>query len=405
MGHLSTQAASHNTIINDDKSNLPAEPHNPPMLLGRGGPDAFGYTWIDSDEPGGPAYNWIDIVGIGEQLPIYNDDQNYGPLDIGFDFPFYGNIFSQMNICSNGWISFTSYYASYYNFCLPDPNAPENMVAPFWDDLYPPMGGEYWFYSDGSQCVVSYINVPHINGSGTFTFQLVLNSNGNMYYNYQDISGTPNSQTIGIQNSDMSIGLPIVCDADYVHNDLTIKISTGWLSTDPRTGIVAPFGGNGDINVIFDASQLAEGTYTGSILVTGYDINHQVGQVTVPVTLIVGLGPNCQYIVGDVNRSNVFNGIDVTYGVGFFKGGPPPPYSCECTPGNTWYVAGDVNGSCTFNGIDITYMVSYFKGGALPIPCPSCPPTLLIAPGSPEQPTVLPKLQIRTGENKGNSQD
>jgi len=87
---------------------------------------------------------------------------------------------------------------------------------------------------------------------------------------------------------------------------------------------------------------------------------------------------DCQYIPGDINGNGAFNGIDVTYGVGYFKGGNVPPYSCNCN-GSTWYVAGDVNGNCSFNGIDITYAVSYFKGGPAPIPCPQCPPTNLTA--------------------------
>jgi plastocyanin len=85
-------------------------------------------------------------------------------------------------------------------------------------------------------------------------------------------------------------------------------------------------------------------------------------------------GP-CDYVVGDVNGSDSYNGLDVTYGVNFFKGGPAPAYTCECTAGNTWYVSGDVNQSCSYNGLDITYGVSYFKGGSGPAPCADCPPS------------------------------
>jgi hypothetical protein len=94
-------------------------------------------------------------------------------------------------------------------------------------------------------------------------------------------------------------------------------------------------------------------------------------------------GPVCDYTVGDANGSHSFNGLDVTYSVGYFKGGPIPPYTCECTPGHIWYVAGDVNASCSFNGLDVTYMVSYFKGGPGVHPCGDCPPGGMLAPPIP----------------------
>jgi hypothetical protein len=81
----------------------------------------------------------------------------------------------------------------------------------------------------------------------------------------------------------------------------------------------------------------------------------------------------CDYIIGDVNNSGGYNGLDVTYGVAYLKGGDLPSYECECTEGSVWYVAGDVNSSCNYNGLDITYGVAYFKGGADPIPCADCP--------------------------------
>jgi hypothetical protein len=83
----------------------------------------------------------------------------------------------------------------------------------------------------------------------------------------------------------------------------------------------------------------------------------------------------CPYILGDINASGTPNGIDVTYGVRYFKGGPVPPVTCDnCSEAPPFYAAGDVNGSCTFNGIDISYMVNYFKGGSALHPCPDCPP-------------------------------
>jgi hypothetical protein len=98
---------------------------------------------------------------------------------------------------------------------------------------------------------------------------------------------------------------------------------------------------------------------------------------------------DCNYIAGDVNNSGGTNGIDVIFMVNYFKGGDPPPYICQCTPGNGWFVAGDVNNSCSFNGLDVTYLVGYFKGGPAPAPCQDCPPTGAVSgsdhPGNPDR--------------------
>jgi hypothetical protein len=83
----------------------------------------------------------------------------------------------------------------------------------------------------------------------------------------------------------------------------------------------------------------------------------------------------CEYIPGDVNGVAPANGIDVTYGVAYFKGGNPPPVRCDMCPQTPpFYAALDVNGSCSTNGIDITYFVAFLKGGAPLMYCPTCPP-------------------------------
>jgi len=120
---------------------------------------------------------------------------------------------------------------------------------------------------------------------------------------------------------------------------------------------------NGTYDISFARAPYADTTMQG--------ISVALGETTyVDVTM----RSNCDYVVGDVNGSDNYNGLDITYGVAFFKGGQVPTYECECGLTGSWYVAGDVNGSCNYNGLDITYGVAYFKGGAAPVPCPSCPP-------------------------------
>ncbi|UCC79245.1 MAG: serine hydrolase [Candidatus Zixiibacteriota bacterium] len=125
--------------------------------------------------------------------------------------------------------------------------------------------------------------------------------------------------------------------------------------------------------------------YIGGLIAGNYDVrfSHPAYVETTVTDVAVSLADTiflnitlrsiCDYVVGDVNGSESYNGLDITYGVNFFKGGPAPTYECECGQ-TTWYVGGDVNGSCSYNGLDITYGVNYFKGGSAPVPCASCPP-------------------------------
>ncbi len=106
------------------------------------------------------------------------------------------------------------------------------------------------------------------------------------------------------------------------------------------------------------------------------------------------IGVGCDYVVGDINSNGQGNGIDVVYGVAYFKGiGAPPLDSCDCrpeVPEFPLYAAGDVNGNCAFNGIDITYFVTYLKGQqpAL-LHCPGCPPRNEI-----QSPTVISTRRV-----------
>ncbi|MCP4631591.1 MAG: hypothetical protein GY855_01600, partial [candidate division Zixibacteria bacterium] len=223
---LSFSINAEQKMFKPDGSYIAIEPSFPPQPFDSGGPDEFGYSWIDSDESGGPRFEWIDITGIGTQLTM-TDDNNQGPFDLGFTVDFYGNNFSSFRVCSNGWASFTSSSTSYSNSALPSATAPENFLGGFWDDLNPTDGGSIWYYTGGDSAIISYIEVPHYSGtgSGTYTYQIIILRTGEIFFQYQTMVGDLNLSTIGIQNGDGTIGLQVAYNQEYVHDELTIKFS------------------------------------------------------------------------------------------------------------------------------------------------------------------------------------
>src|SRR4029077_6092478 len=80
------------------------------LVAGSGGPDAFGYRYIDSDQPGGPDFVWVDLNSSGHGIPIdglQTDDQISDALPLGFTFPFYGQSFTSVRVSTNGFLTFT----------------------------------------------------------------------------------------------------------------------------------------------------------------------------------------------------------------------------------------------------------------------------------------------------------
>ncbi|UCE66068.1 MAG: T9SS type A sorting domain-containing protein [Candidatus Zixiibacteriota bacterium] len=267
-----------------------------------GEPDAFGYIWIDSNEPNGPAFNWIDISGTGQPL-TFSDEQNRGPFDLGFTMPFYDNMFNSIRICSNGWLSFTSTLTHYSNQSIPTAGEPNNLVAPFWDDLDPSDGGTIYYYSNNADTfIVQYDAVPGYGGMGLYTFQAILTADGNIRYQYLSMIDDLISNTVGIENSDGAIGLEVVYNGSYVQSNLAVQIQYPlfWLLADPLFGYVNP-GETADITVTFDAADLDPGTYTGFLNIESNDSNYPE------------IAVECTLTVNDVTGMDVLAGLPTSF--------------------------------------------------------------------------------------------
>jgi len=260
---------------------------------GSGGPDAFGYTWIDSDEAGGPEYAWTEISGMGTVAGT-GDDANLGPFDLGFEFPYYGGTFESVRICTNGWLSFTSTSTAYSNQGIPNAADPNNLLAPFWDDMNPTDGGTIYYYADAAnnRFIVEYDGVPHYSSGNPETFQVVINANGSIEYQYKTVVvGT--GCTVGTENATGTDGLQISFNENYLHSEMAILIAAEpipepWLSVSPRQGSVGPMS-SGDLEVTFNSVDAEAGSYSGVITVQTNDLENPVIEIPVTLTITDGL--------------------------------------------------------------------------------------------------------------------
>jgi subtilisin family serine protease len=257
-----------------------------PVVQGQGGSDDFGHGWIDSNEPGGPVFDWVDITSDG--TPVTLSDDSFAEVTLPFTFSFYGVEQTSIKISSNGYLTFGGDGTDLSNDPIPSSNDPNDLIAPFWDDLNPASGGTVHYYDDAAnnRFIVQYTDMPRFSGPGDYTFQVMLYADGTMLFQYLDMNGATTSATIGIENADASDGLEVAFNTNYVENDLAVLVSfTGrWLTTSPTSGTVAPSGSE-SVSVGIDATDLTAGSYNGTLTISSNDPDEN--PVTVPVELTV----------------------------------------------------------------------------------------------------------------------
>lgn len=268
-------------------------------LLGQGGPDAFGYKWKDSDEPNGPQYVWNDISGVGTQVTSWiatgtgsaTDEGYVGPLPIGFGFKYYGQTKTELYITTNGIITFDPVTASWYsNTTIPSTALPNRFIAPFWDDLDAKTPGTVHYRQDGNKFIIQWTNYQRYSGTASYTFQLVLYQSGKIMVYYNNMSGTLNSATIGIENETGTVGLQVAYNANYVANSKALQFSADpeWLLGNTLSGLL--YNGNSKaVQLTFRTEDFTPGNYSMDLIIKTNDPNHQT--ISVPITMTISNVP------------------------------------------------------------------------------------------------------------------
>jgi hypothetical protein len=274
------------------------------------GPDAYGYYAYDSADTQyleHPSYDWVDIAppGPGDYIRYVSTGDDRMKLEtLPFPFTYYGTAESYISIGSNGVIAFgAADYVFGDNSPIPNLHGPASMVAPFWDDLDPSLGGDVYAWHDqqGHRYVIQYEGVLRAGTGAPETFEVILldpahhptaSGDGAIIFQYESVLEAAEC-TIGIENQQQDDGIEYAFDGTYDGHASEVAGGLAILfTTDPPASPAAPWlvlrsaavedsaQGNGDgvaepgetVSLVFGLANLGTADATDlSLVLTGED--------------------------------------------------------------------------------------------------------------------------------------
>ena len=255
-----------------------------------GGPDAFGYTWVDSRDDYGPAFAFASVAGTPNTLAYSLGDDDSQQITLPFAFPFYGDTYSTATIVSNGRLHFNADPSTTgANGAIPRQSGPNGFLAPFWEDLDPSAAGTLYYQLSQERAVVEWNGVARgDDAEARLTFQVVLYPDGRVLYQYAELAGAAEREVIGLENLDGTVGLQIAGRRAFAEPGLAVLIAPPAElveTAEPAGGTIAPGASQTVTLSVAAPAGLLAGTYAERVVVRSNDPSQP--ELSVPVVVQV----------------------------------------------------------------------------------------------------------------------
>ncbi|HEX7343738.1 MAG TPA: M14 family metallopeptidase, partial [bacterium] len=218
------------------------------------GPDGYGYYAYDEFDENGPTYNWIEVDpqagGSGTLIPYTVDDQTV-QLTLPFTFQYYGQDYTQISVCNNGWVAMgVTTSTDHSNSAIPNSDGPPAMIATFWEDLSPQQLGRVAYYYNSAEhyYIVEFDSVRQytpITARETFevvlydpTYYPTLTGDGQILFQFKNVQD-PSSCTVGIENLAQTIGLQVWYNGALDSHMAPLQNETAYLFSTPTSTVNA----------------------------------------------------------------------------------------------------------------------------------------------------------------------
>jgi subtilisin family serine protease len=230
----------------------------------------YGYRVRSSDpsEADPIPYEFQDISGTGTNImDVLKDDGTYFTLDMGFKFPYYGQMMEKLYIAQKGFTTFDNSVRPINSPSLNNPYNPKGFISPLGSHLSYITQGAIYYQVEADRVIVQYDNVWDGWTPESITAQMVLYANGDIRFFYDKVEYSEYNQgslNILIENLEQNDGILIsnwqkrtllysglAIGFDYPGPNIITNVVNG-------SGILAP-GNSAVIDIEMNAASLAEG--------------------------------------------------------------------------------------------------------------------------------------------------
>lgn len=221
--HKVTRTQAENQVpvrtTNRRVSNAPAIKNQAPSMA----PLAWVTTWVFSQTSG----TYSAISGGTTMGTTANDEEVFGPYNIGFNFSYNGTVYTQFSVATNGFIGLGSSVVA--TSALPiSGGTSNNIISALGVDLQAQTGSSLQYLLTGTApnqtMVIQWTNYRKKSATGdVFNFQIRLNQSDN------SIVVVYNGFTVNATNSTVQVGIRGGSSADY--NNRSIGASQTWATS------------------------------------------------------------------------------------------------------------------------------------------------------------------------------
>ena len=222
--------------------------------------NALPYTWTSGYSPVpvlGAPYTFENIYATGSAGPTGDDTAL--TANLGFGFPFYGSLYTQMVVSSNGFVAIPGQPGTaWINTALPNAATPNGIICGYWCDLNPAIVGSGGIryqtvgVAPNRRFVVHYNGVYRYGTTLAEDIQIILEETGKIYLTCVSTTSNGLVGTRGIENSTGTNAVQVSMNtAGSMLGATTVRI-------DPTAGIPYSAGltvtGNGAANTFIDVA-------------------------------------------------------------------------------------------------------------------------------------------------------